>query len=295
MMIRMKTLNVVGAGRVGQTLARLWAQSRFFTVSAVLDGSYSGAVEAVQFIGCGEPAQSVAAMSEADVWLIATPDRRIGSACAELGRTGRLRAGDVVFHSSGSLDSRELAAATALHAHVASVHPLKSFADPHEAVSSFAGTWCAAEGERPALDVLVPAYEAIGGRVFEIEASAKTLYHAASVIVCNDLTALIEAGLDCYARAGVGRTTAMAMIEPLVKETVQNVFRLGTARALTGPVARGDAPVVERHLEALRALRGDTLEIYRTLGLVAVQLARQQGEVDGDALARLEALLSARG
>src|SRR3954470_13473372 len=142
----MKTLNVIGAGRVGQTLARLWAQSGTFTLGGVLDGSFPGAVDAAGFIGAGEPAASVGAMTQADVWLVTTPDRRIAPACAAVANSGLLREGDVVFHCSGSLDSRELGVAAASGATIASVHPLKSFADPTQAVRGFGGTWCAAEG-----------------------------------------------------------------------------------------------------------------------------------------------------
>jgi predicted short-subunit dehydrogenase-like oxidoreductase (DUF2520 family) len=171
------------------------------------------------------------------------------------------------------------------------VHPLKTFADSRDAVRTYPGTFCAAEGDRAALEVLIPAFERIGAQVSEIDASLKTVYHAASVIVCNYLTALMETGLRCYEKAGIARDTASAMIEPMVRETVHNVFRLGTVRALTGPIARGDEAVVARQLDALGAWDADIAAIYRDLGAVALQLAREQGEAESEALARIEALL----
>ena len=57
--------------------------------------------------------------------------------------------------------------------------------------------------------------------------------------------------------AGIDRARALSMVEPLVRETVDNVFRLGTARALTGPLARGDDGVVAHHLDALAAALAD--------------------------------------
>ena len=55
------------------------------------------------------------------------------------------------------------------------------------------------------------------------------------------------------------------MMEPLVRETLENVLALGTARALTGPIARGDDAVVKRHLEALSAWDARIAAIYREL------------------------------
>jgi predicted short-subunit dehydrogenase-like oxidoreductase (DUF2520 family) len=195
-----------------------------------------------------------------------------------------VRGGDIVFHCSGSQASSILAPLAAAGAQVASVHPLKSFADPAAAVKSFAGTWCTAEGDAAALAVLKPLFEGLGAQVATIDASGKTLYHAASVLVCNDLTALMEAGLRLYEKAGLDRATAQRMMEPLVRETLDNVFVLGTVRALTGPVARGDAEVVQRQLAALENVDPQIAAAYRALNSIALELARAQGGASEGAL-----------
>src|SRR5690606_13058292 len=114
----------------------------------------------------------------------------------------------------------------------------------------------------------------------------KLIYHAGSVFVCNYLCALLEAGLRCYGAAGIRLETAYRLMEPLVRETVDNVFRVGTVRALTGPVARGDATVVERELAALQGRDRHLATLYRELGRVALDLARSQGTADPRSLAR---------
>ncbi|MEK6594272.1 MAG: DUF2520 domain-containing protein, partial [Pseudomonadota bacterium] len=133
--------------------------------------------------------------------------------------------------------------------------------------------------------------ERLGAIVSEIDPGFKTIYHAASVMVCNYLTALMETGLRCYEKSGLTRQTALAMMEPLVRETVDNVFKLGTVKALTGPIARGDHEVVARQLEALTAWDARVGGLYRELGAVALDLARTQGEADAGALVQLEEIL----
>lgn len=289
----MKTLNIIGTGRVGRTLASLWEEKRTFAIQDVLDHTPQGARSAVAFIGDGRAAGRMQDMRVADAWMLTTPDSAITACCEQLAQSGLLRRGDVVFHCSGTLASAVLLPAAARGALIASVHPLKSFADPRDAVRSFAGTYCAAEGERAALDLLRPAFERIGAAVSEIEPRFKTIYHAASVIVCNYLTALLETGLRSYEKSGLARDTALKMMEPLVRETVDNVFRLGTAKALTGPIARGDDEVVARQLEALAVWDARVAGLYRELGAVALDLARAQGEADAEALERLRVLLDA--
>jgi len=76
-----------------------------------------------------------------------------------------------------------------------------------------------------------------------------------------------------------------------VRETLDNVFALGTVRALTGPVARGDAPVLVRQLEALGRLDLRIADAYRALNAIALDLARTQGGAPAAALDAVAAAL----
>ena len=286
------TINVIGGGRAGRTLARVWALNGTFAIGDVLDPSSEAGADAVAFIGSGRAVSALDEMRSADVWMLTPPDGRIVSCGKALAASGLLKAGNVVFHCSGALPSRDLAAAMTHGTAVASIHPLKSFADPKAAAQSFDGTYCTAEGDATALAVLKPAFERIGARVFEIDPTFKTIYHAASVIVCNYLVALLETGIRSYEKSGFKRDDALRVMEPLVRETLDNVFRLGTAEALTGPIARGDHAVVARQVDALEAWDPRVAAIYKELGAVAVELARAQGKTDATALASIERLLS---
>lgn len=280
----MLTINIVGPGKVGRTLGALWARTGVFSVGTVLPRTPEGARAAVAFIGGGAAVEDMLAMAPAAVWMLTTPDDRIAQCARALASSGVLREGNVVFHCSGALSSRELEAVAKCGARTASVHPAKSFAEPAAAVASFAGTWCAAEGDEDALAVLQPAFERIGARVTRIEAASKLLYHAANVLASNYLVALAEAALRAYAAAGVAREEARAMMAPLLRETAENVLKIGPVQALTGPIARGDAALVARQLEALEKADTALAALYRELGAVAVDLARARREADLSAL-----------
>lgn len=286
------SLNIIGCGRVGRALARLWAHDGALGIQDVLNRRFEQSQAAVAFIGDGRAVDSLGGMRRAGAWMLTPPDDQIVACCMALASSGLLTAGNIVFHCSGALSSRDLAPAAACGAVLASVHPLKSFADPAVASQTFRGTYCAAEGDAAALAVLRPAFERIGGIVSDIDPRFKTIYHAASVIVCNYLTALLETGLRCYQKSGFERDTALRMMEPLARETLDNVFSLGTVRALTGPIARGDHAVVARHVDALDAWDPRVAALYKQLGVIAVDLARAQGEADADALAAIERLLA---
>jgi predicted short-subunit dehydrogenase-like oxidoreductase (DUF2520 family) len=286
----MQRLNIIGGGRVGRTLARVWALNGAFAIGDVFDHTRATCADAVAFIGSGRAVGALNEMHGADVWMLTPPDDQIVPCGKALAASGLLKAGNIVFHCSGALLSRDLAAVLDGTA-VASVHPLKSFADPALAARTFGGTYCAEEGDAAALAILKPAFERSGAHVSAIDPAFKTVYHAASVIVCNYLAALLEAGLRGYEKSGFKRDDALHMMEPLVRETLDNVFRLGTVDALTGPIARGDQAVVARQVDALAAWDPRIADIYRKLGTVAVELARAQGKADPAALAAIERAL----
>ena len=269
------TLNLIGAGHVGRVLGRLFADGGVFALQDVLTRSQSSAADAVAFIGAGQVCTELAAMRPAQVWMLAVSDDQILPACAALAAAHDLQ-GALVFHCSGARGSGELAAARAGGALAASVHPIRSFADPSAVARDFNGTYCGVEGDAGALALLVPAFEAIGARSVAIDAGAKTVYHAAAVFASNYLVTLLDAALRAYQAAGVPEHVARELVRPLAAETVANVLRLGAPTALSGPVARGDHATVARQQQALATWDGATGELYAALVPLTADLARRK-------------------
>ena len=247
------TLNIIGAGHVGRVLGRLFAGVDGIVVQDVLTRSIASAQAAVAFIGAGTPVASYAALRHADVTLLAVSDDQIGPACAALVAEGR-QAG----------------------ASVASAHPIRSFADPQQVAATFDGTFCGVEGDPLALAFLTPALHAIGARPVPIDPAAKTLYHAAAVFASNYLVTVLDAALRAYQAAGIAEPVARQLAQPLVTEAVANVFRLGAAPALSGPIARGDSATVQRQQQAVQSWDAATGELYRALVAPTQDLARRK-------------------
>jgi predicted short-subunit dehydrogenase-like oxidoreductase (DUF2520 family) len=65
-------------------------------------------------------------------------------------------------------------------------------------------------------------------------------------------------------------------MEPLVRETMDNVFRLGPEAALTGPVARGDTATVVRQYRAVKQWDPGHGALYRRMGKLTAALARRR-------------------
>jgi predicted short-subunit dehydrogenase-like oxidoreductase (DUF2520 family) len=193
---------------------------------------------------------------------------------------GALLPDAVVFHCSGFLSSEVLRAVKKKGAHIASVHPVRSFANLDMSIADFPGTFCGIEGEAHAQEVVRELFTKLGGIVFPLSKEGKVLCHAGHVFASNYLVSLLECAHRLYGAAGIPEELSWRLMEPLVRGTVENVMRLGPSNALTGPIARGESGVVE--LQARTVAQRDALlgEIYARLGLAAVDIARAQGLSD---------------
>jgi len=271
----MLRLTVVGGGHVGRVLGRLLSRAGAFAVQDVVARSMDSASQAQAFIGAGTPVVAGGVLRQAGVYMLTVSDDQIVPACEALAAAVPLQ-GAVVFHCSGALASDKLAAARAAGAHVASVHPIRSFADTEAVAAGFAGTFCGVEGDQQALDVLLPALAAIGGRAVQIDPAAKTVYHAAAVFASNYLVTVIDAALRAYQAAGIPESVARELARPLALESMENAFRLGAAPALTGPVARGDMATVQRQHSAVEAWDAATGRLYEALVPPTVALAERK-------------------
>lgn len=293
----MYRLNVIGCGKVGRTLARLLSEKGLVTTLSMVSGSRESALEARDFVGAGEVNKDISDLPAADIWMIAVGDSKLSAMSRDLLNFGRVGEESVVFHCSGAVGSSVFAPLRDRGASVGSVHPIRSFADPALAHASFAGTYCALEGDQQAITQLRPLFEALGARTFELSAESKTRCHAGHVIVSNYLVALLDIGRGVYEAAGVPRDFIDEFMLSLAQGTLENVRSLGTTEALTGPIVRGEIDTVKKQLDNLRqehAIEGVSLgaPVYALLGQVALQIAERKAALSRTEVERLRALLA---
>ncbi|PWQ96564.1 Rossmann-like and DUF2520 domain-containing protein [Leucothrix pacifica] len=280
----MLRINFIGCGQLGQTLGSLWQQQHLLTIGDVLTRSADSAAQAVKQIGAGRAISSIQDMQAADIYMLACGDDAIESCSQTLADSQLIQPGNSVFHCSGAQSSQLLHACQSQGALIASIHPIKSFADITLAAQSFSGTYCGVEGDEAALATLSPLFTETGAKLLPILAEHKTLYHAASVIACNYLVALEELSIQAFEQAGIERQQALAILQPIVTGTVENIFNLGTVTALTGPISRGDHSVVTKQLAAMEDWNPDYATVYRQLAKIAVPLSQQQGNASAASL-----------
>ena len=210
--------------------------------------------ESVSIIGSGRVGSAVAArlrergvavVAEGGLVVICVPDDAIAEVAAGV------EPGPWVAHVSGATSL----AALEPHRRRFSVHPLQTFtrARGPEQLDGASGAVTAETNE--AREAGFWLAETLGLRPFELDDSARPLYHAGAAIASNYLVTLHAVASDLFRAAGAPPEALV----PLMQRTIENGFEL------TGPIERGDWETVEAHRRAIRAARPELEPLYDVL------------------------------
>ncbi len=269
-------IGFIGAGTVGTALA-MGLDARGYQVVAVYSRSRTSSEKLASGIsGCRVVESSQALAEAAELVFITTPDDAIGEVASEI----QWHSGQSVAHCSGADSTEVLEPARASGAQVGAFHPLQTFASVQQAIENIPGSTFAIEAEEPLLTYLKEMAETLDGQYIELEASDKVVYHAAAVIACNYLVTLVKLATDLWQTFDVPVEQASQALLPLLKGTIHNIETVGIPQCLTGPIARGDAGTIRKHIEALEKAAPNVLPTYLELGRQTVPVALAKGKIN---------------
>ncbi len=281
-------VGIVGAGAVGTALGVALARAGW-PVGAVASRD-AGRRERFRSLvpGARGFAEATALLDEVELIILAVPDDVIASLAGQL----RMYSGQAMVHTSGALGAEALAPAMAAGTQVGAFHPLVAFADTELAVAALRGATVAIEGDDQLADLLAGMAEAIGAGAVRLAPGTKAAYHAAAVLAAGGFIALLDAIAELGRVAGLDEAGSLAIYGRLAEQTLANARALGIARALTGPMTRGDIGTLERHLVTLRAHAPAALALYAAAAEREIALAEGRGVLAPEAAAAMRASLA---
>ncbi len=187
-----------------------------------------------------------------DLVLLCVPDRAIAEVAAAI------PVGPWLAHTSGATTLDALAP----HRRRFSLHPLQTFA-LDRGPEQLDGAWGAVSGEtETALAAGFRLAQLLGLKPFELADEDRALYHAGATVAAPFLVTLHDVASELFRAAGAPPEA----LEPLMRRTIENGFRP------TGPHARRDWAVVERHMAEIRERRPELEPLYRVLSDATAQL-----------------------
>ena len=283
---------VIGAGKVGCALAI--AMNRLdFTISGIYSRSHDSFGSLCRVLDCSLKNSLSLAVANSNVILIAVPDVAIGGVAAEI--VSQVKPEDIVgkvfLHLSGAETSEVLEPIARNGGYTGSLHPVQTFADRENGWKGLPNIYFSFEGCNEARDRAEKIVKAFSGNMICIKKEYKALYHAAACMLSNYTVALSYVAGNLLNMAGIDFETGVRALKPLLENTIKNIDYFGSLNALTGPISRGDCGVVAGHMEAISEKSPDTLEIYKLLGRVAVDMALKKGSINSEQSERMYNIL----
>ncbi|MBP2321341.1 putative short-subunit dehydrogenase-like oxidoreductase (DUF2520 family) [Kibdelosporangium banguiense] len=274
-------VGVVSAGRVGAVMGAALARAGHAVVAAsgVSRDSIRRAEELLPGVPLLPPDEVV---SKADLVLLALPDDALSGMVRGLAATGSLRPGQIVVHTSGAYGVEVLQPAADQGALPLALHPVMTFtgrAEDLERLVACSVGITAADDDEAAWNVGEALVVEMGSEPVRVPSASRPAYHTALAYAANNLMTLVADSADLLRQSGVA--TPERLLGPLLSAALDNSLRHGD-RALTGPVARGDAGTVRKHLQVLRDNAPEMLPAYRELARRTASRAVASGLLRGD-------------
>jgi predicted short-subunit dehydrogenase-like oxidoreductase (DUF2520 family) len=281
-------LGIVGAGPVGTALGVAFSRAGWRVGAAASRDPERRRRFASLVPGARTLPEAQGIVDECHLVVVAVPD----DAVASVARTIRLYSGQAIVHTSGVLGAEVLEPSLAAGTQAGGFHPLIAFADVDRAVAALPGATVAVEAEPPLRGLLGEMAASIGAHPVVIPHGAKAAYHAAAVLAAAGTIALLDSIAELGRVADLDESQSLAVYLPLVENTIGNARALGIARALTGPMTRGDVGTLGAHAATLAAHAPAVVALHREVSLRAIEIAERRGAIDGPTADALRAVLA---
>jgi predicted short-subunit dehydrogenase-like oxidoreductase (DUF2520 family) len=267
-------IGIIGTGKVGCTLARLWKQAGY-EITAVYNRTPEKAEMLVRYIPSAQVVKSPTLVVEmADIILLTVSDDvlpQIASKLSDFDCRGK-----IIVHTSGVASIDVLQGLLDVEAMVGSLHPIFPFADVETAIRDLQGSTFAIEAsDEHVQQRLTELVESLKGQILLIPSGKKALYHAALAIASNYTVTLYAVAEAILVSIGAEKSVADNALNVLIEATVRNIRQQGIPQALTGALTRADVGTIQSHLKAIddELLRN----VYTGLARLSYPMLQERG------------------
>lgn len=264
-------IGFIGAGKVGFSLGRFMKEGGV-QVTGYYNRHREGAIEAAEFTGsiCYDNLEEL--VQSSDAIFLTVPDNKITEVYESIRRLDIRN--KMICHCSGAMSAREAFPGIEEHGAAGySIHPLFPVSDKLTSYRELGGAFFCIEGMGP-LDIWKETLESLGARVQVISGDVKSKYHAACAISSNLVCGLVDMSLRLLEDCGFTEEGAREALRPLAMSNMSHLLKDGPISALTGPVERGDAETVSKHIEAIED--DNDRNLYIAASKAVLEIARRK-------------------
>ena len=287
MMNKPTSVTVIGTGAVGSALLNFFRENDF-----VIRSEWNNQSGKIFKDSLSEPVSKNRSLPQTDdetggLIFITTPDDEISKVVARLTQQSINWKERLVIHCSGNLTSKELEVLKVRGAQTASMHPIQTF-KKGDSKDRFDRIYISLEGDDELCNRLEKLVIKMNAKPVRLNREQKRSLHIAAVFSSNYMVALLNLVGNYLNEQGLDE--GLSLLEPLIRQTITNIFEKGTVQSLTGPISRGDYDSVQKHLQSLK--NDDNIaSLYKMLGREALNIAEKREEISESRISKLREIL----
>lgn len=246
MFTKKSNIVIIGAGKISYSLVSALTNSNYHVSNVVSKRIVSAKALAKKFNAPNYSNNLKDIATKSEIFFLSVPDGQIEVVAKEISKQKLDFKNSLFVHLSGSLNTKVLSCLKQKKASVASFHIMQTF--PQKKVFKINGSFAAIESNNIRVEkFLFKLAKDFELKPFEISTEEKIGYHLAGVFASNFLSINLFNASQLYKNKNF-----FDVFHPIIYSTLQNIEKIGSAEALSGPIDRGDVKTIKNHLTFIK-------------------------------------------
>ena len=248
----MKTkIAIIGAGRIAYSLTSALLKEGYI-VDAIISKKIKSAKALAEKFGIKKYSDDINLISKSvNVFFLTVPDSEIRKTAIQLSKLKLKFSTTFFIHLSGAEDISVLIPLKVKGGKTGSLHLMQTF--PSNKIVNIKNVNSAIEtNDDSVYKFLLQLCNSLQLIPFRIDTKDKIYYHLAGVFASNFLAGNLFNAQKLLSLNNIDEQKYFDILSSTIHSTLQNIKKVGPAKALSGPVDRGDINTIRKHISSLK-------------------------------------------
>ncbi|MDR3609951.1 MAG: DUF2520 domain-containing protein [Ignavibacteriaceae bacterium] len=263
---------IIGAGKIAYSLAPALIDSGYNIQSIISNNEEDARILASKLKIKHYSNNPGSLRIDKGIFILSVPDNQIIKTAEQLSNLKIDFPHSLFIHLSGSYDASLLKRIAGKKGYTASFHIMQTF--PSRKKRSITNSFSAIETiSNEANDYLFKLSKNLKLNPFRLKSGNKVLYHLAGVYASNFINASLFQSQQLFEMSGIKEYSFNDIFAPIFLSTAHNIKKNSPAKALSGPVERGDLDTIKKHIREIKRLHvkmPDLLYSYLSSSLLLI-------------------------
>ena len=254
MISKKSNIAIVGAGKIAYSLTNALIKNNY-KIKIIISSNPAPAAYLSKKFSINNYSDDLSELkTKIKVIFLSVPDNQIKTTANKLSNLNIKLHDSLFIHLSGAEDTSVLNSLKRKGALTASFHIMQTF--PSKRIVNIENCYAAIETRNKFAEKFLFKLAAdLKLKPFMLKSEDKPAYHLAGVFSSNFLAGNIYNTEKIFdINKSQMNYNNFDLLFPIIKSTLKNINRLGSAKALSGPVERGDLMTIKKHVSVLKKL-----------------------------------------